>query len=62
MWSIGCIVYFMLTQKPPFHAKTEKEIESLSVKAKFSFPEDMDISERGIEDLSIHFPAQNFTF
>jgi calcium/calmodulin-dependent protein kinase I len=46
MWSIGCIVYFMLTQKPPFHAKTEKEIESLSVKAEFSFPDGIVISER----------------
>jgi len=46
MWSVGCIVYFMLTQCPPFHAKTETEIEDRASKADFQFPPNIDISDR----------------
>jgi serine/threonine protein kinase len=48
MWSLGCLVYFMLTKQPPFHAATEVEIETRSQRADFQFPSTIEISERGI--------------
>jgi calcium/calmodulin-dependent protein kinase I len=49
MWSVGCIVYFMLTRCPPFHAKNEAEIEHRAARADFKFPPSILLSDRAKE-------------
>lgn len=47
MWSVGCIVYFMLCKASPFSAKTAEEVDRLASEAAFAFPEDVFISAEG---------------
>eukprot|EP01127_Copromyxa_protea_P019505 TRINITY_DN6352_c0_g1_i2.p1 TRINITY_DN6352_c0_g1~~TRINITY_DN6352_c0_g1_i2.p1 ORF type:complete len:342 (-),score=64.75 TRINITY_DN6352_c0_g1_i2:126-1151(-) len=44
MWSVGCIVFFMLCKASPFSAKTASEVDRLASEAAFEFP-DIPISE-----------------
>lgn len=39
IWSLGVILYIMLTGIPPFFAKTDQEIYELILKADIPFPE-----------------------
>jgi len=38
IWSIGVILYVMLTGAPPFIAKTDSEIYDLILKGELKFP------------------------
>ena len=40
MWSIGVILFVMLSGAPPFRADTDDEVIKLVKKAKWSFPDD----------------------
>jgi len=50
LWSVGCIVYFLLFARPPFYAKDDKEIERLVAAGRFVFPEKIPVSEE-VKDL-----------
>lgn len=47
MWSVGCIVFFMLCKASPFSADTAEEVDRLASEATFSFPEGISISAEG---------------
>merc|ERR1712087_569146 len=50
IWSIGVITYVMLTGRPPFKGKTNKDIFTRIIKEKLKFPSDVDLSD-GFKDL-----------
>jgi len=49
MWSVGCLVYFMLTKIPPFHSKTNEDIQMKTCKGNFSFPDNIDLSDEAMD-------------
>merc|ERR1712087_952721 len=49
IWSIGVITYVMLTGRPPFKGKTNKDIFTRIIKEKLKFPSDVDLSD-GFKD------------
>jgi len=49
IWSIGCIVYFLLVGRPPFYAKTEEQMNTLVLRGKWNIPEDVNLSEAAKE-------------
>lgn len=62
MWSVGCIVFFMLCKASPFSAETSAEVDRLASEAAFSFPEDIAISAEGkfFPDVLSHLVAKSF--
>eukprot|EP01121_Diplochlamys_sp_Union-15-3_P000519 TRINITY_DN10454_c0_g1_i1.p1 TRINITY_DN10454_c0_g1~~TRINITY_DN10454_c0_g1_i1.p1 ORF type:complete len:286 (-),score=53.73 TRINITY_DN10454_c0_g1_i1:31-888(-) len=38
IWSIGCVLYFMLFGRPPFYSENDEELEELAASGVFEFP------------------------
>ena len=47
IWSMGCVLYFMLFARPPFYADSDDEIERLASLAQYTFPTNVPVSENG---------------
>jgi len=45
MWSLGCVVFFMLCAASPFHASTQDEVDRLASGASFAFPSHIPLSQ-----------------
>ena len=66
MWSIGCILYLMLTGVPPFNAKDDAEVLAKVATGKYS---ETTLKECGVSEKAIDFisnllllnPAQRLT-
>lgn len=50
IWSLGCILYFMLFGRTPFLATSDEDIVALAAEVEFQFPEDVAVSD-GAKDL-----------
>jgi serine/threonine protein kinase len=53
MWSLGCILYFMLFGRPPFNSDNDDELEELVSEGKYSFPTSRPVSDDA-KDLVSH--------
>ena len=49
IWSIGVIAYVMLTGRPPFKGRTNKDISTDITKDQLQFPPDVELSD-GFKD------------
>jgi len=47
MWTIGVIAYVLLTGRPPFYGKTNKEILRKIIRAKYYWPKNSKVSSSG---------------
>ena len=64
IWSVGCILYFMLFGKTPFLAATEKDTVALAAVVEFQFPDNVVVSSDAkdlICNLLLRNPAERLT-
>lgn len=59
MWSVGCIVYFMLCRRPAFHGKDDDETDELVSNVSYQWPDDITVSDEGI--YMLHMCFTNFS-
>ena len=52
MWSVGCVIYFMLTQKQPFKSKNVAKLHQSILNAKYDTKnDDYFKTSRNVKDL-----------
>mmetsp|Transcript_6634 Transcript_6634/g.7223 ORF Transcript_6634/g.7223 Transcript_6634/m.7223 type:complete len:251 (+) Transcript_6634:321-1073(+) len=49
MWSLGCLLYFVLFGRPPFYSEDEEEICDLAKKGNYSIPKKIKVSTEALD-------------